>query len=195
MLAVPTDKWLVVIVRDGIRFYQYLDRGLQERTRRQEPTDFAVETRPWFSSAFASGKVEVSAPYLFSMLGVPGRTVSKRVSGSETVVGIDMTLTSMSEFLADHDLSDESAIYLFNAEGLVVASSEYGAYARKLPPVPKIQLSDKERAYLANLPVLKVSNELNWPPLDYAQSGQPRGYSVDVMNTLARMLGLRLEFD
>ena len=194
MLAVPSDKWLLVRVSGGERQYQYFDSKLRLRASRSEETDFSVTSRPWFSSAFNSGEVEVSAPYLFSALGIPGRTVSRRISGSDAVVGIDMTLTSMSEFLAGQDLADESEIYLFNSEGLVIASSEYGVYSRSRIPAPSLPLSTDERAYLESLPTLKVSNELDWPPFDYAQSGAPRGYSIDVMKLVAEMLGLRLEY-
>lgn len=194
LFAVPADKWLIVRLRDGARHYEYLDQSLKTRTRRSEPSDYLPSARPWFRNALESGQVNVTEPYLFSHLGIPGRTVSRRVGDSNAVVGIDLTMTSMSEFLSSYAIADESTIYLYNPEGLVLASSNYGDYRDRNIPVPQLSLSSEERAYLASLPTLKVSNELNWPPLDYAQSGTPRGYSVDVMKLISEMLGLRLEF-
>lgn len=194
LLAVPADKWLVVSIRDGLRHFAYLDASLQTRTRRSETSDFAPSTRAWYTTALASNQVEVTDPYLFAHLGIPGRTVSRRVRDTDVVVGIDLTMTSMSAFLASHEVADDSTIYLYNGEGLVLASSKYGTYSRKRIPAPKLRFSHEERAYLDGLPALKVSNELNWPPFDYTESGEPRGYSIDVMNLVADMLGIRLEF-
>ena len=46
--ATPADKWLITRIRGGMRHSEYLDRSLQTRTRRSEPTDFSPATRPWW---------------------------------------------------------------------------------------------------------------------------------------------------
>ena len=43
-------------------------------------------------------------------------------------------------------------------------------------------------------PVIRASNETDWPPFDFALSGKPKGYSVDMLNLLADMAGLRVEY-
>lgn len=198
LLALPTDRWVVITLDTGpegrLRKYQYLDSALRVRAQRAEATDFTVTERPWFKSAFESGEVEASDPYLFAQLDAPGRTVSKRVAGSNTVVGIDMTLSTLSAFLASHEVAEDGALYLYNTEGMVVASSAGHDDAGPKLRVPAISLSPAERSFLQSLPPLKVSNELDWPPFDYTLEGQPRGYSVDVMNMLAKMLGLNFEY-
>lgn len=198
LFAAPTDHWVVISLRETpegrVREYQYLDEALQLRTSRLEPTSFTVTERLWFKSAFTSGEVEVSDPYLFAQLGALGRTVSKRVAGSDTVVAMDMTLSSMSEFLASHEVAEDGDLYLFNSEGMVVASSADHNDGKGVDPLPRLKVSNDERAFLNALPRLKVSNELNWPPFDYTLEGAARGYSIDVMDMVAQMLGIEFEY-
>ena len=196
--AHPLDRWLVVSLREGakgpVRHYQYLDENLRVRLTRSEPTDYEVYSRPWYTSAAASDEVQMTAPYIFSQLGVPGRTLSKRLKNSTTVVAIDMTLATISEFLSQHRISSRGNVYLFNDTGEVIASSldrqdSYGDI-----PVPALQLTEEEKQFVANQPTLNVSNELNWPPFDYAQGGRPNGYSIDIVELIAQMTGLNVRF-
>lgn len=55
-------------------------------------------------------------------------------------------------------------------------------------------MTEDEKAYLAEHPVIKVSNELDWPPFNYNERGQPKGFSVDFINLVASKLGMQVEF-
>ncbi len=57
-----------------------------------------------------------------------------------------------------------------------------------------IDLTDAERAWLVEHPVIRVHNEMNWPPFNFNDNGQPKGYSLDYMNLLAGKLGIRVEY-
>jgi HD-GYP domain-containing protein (c-di-GMP phosphodiesterase class II)/ABC-type amino acid transport substrate-binding protein len=196
--ALPTDRWLIVTLRQGEhgseRHYQYLDENLEPRLSRSETTDYGVGNRPWYKSAMASNAVQRTDPYLFAQLGVPGQTVSKRIHETDTVVAIDMTLSSISEFLNQHDIADHGDVYLYSGDGQVIASSVDNYYAKPALPVPELTLTEEEKQFVQSLPTLTVSNELNWPPFDYSQTGQPRGYSVDVIKLIAQMTGLKIRF-
>ncbi|WP_197484069.1 HD domain-containing phosphohydrolase [Halioglobus sp. HI00S01] len=198
LLAVPSDRWVVIRVdktpTGAVRTYDYLDANHQIRTSRSEPTDYNVVSRPWYQAAFASGEVETSAPYLFAHLGAPGRSISRRIVGSDAVVGMDMTMATTSEFLATRNVAGDSSIYLYKADGTIIASSVTHADDAAQLPLPEMQLTPSDRSFLARLPTLKVSNETNWPPFDYSQEGEPRGYSVDTINLLAEMLNLNIEY-
>ncbi|QFU77751.1 transporter substrate-binding domain-containing protein [Halioglobus maricola] len=198
LFATPTDHWVVIRVENTpegwMRSYEYLDTNGRRRTSRSEPTDYQVTSRPWYRSAYESGKVETSAPYLFAHLGVPGRSISRRIAGSEAVVGLDMTMATTSKFLATREMAGDSTIYLYDTEGTVVASSVTHKYGADELRAPRVKLTGTERAYLEQLPTLRVSNETNWPPFDYTQEGQPRGYSIDTMNLIARMLQIEIEY-
>ena len=196
--ALPTDRWLLTEVRRKGRGFQrsfeYLDNDLNIRLRRDEPTDFDAASRPWYEAAMSSDEMIASEPYLFAQLGVPGQTLSRRIAGTQTVLGIDMTMSTISSFLRENSIADRSDIFLYDAAGQVLASSKNDDTQKTLPTAPPLMLTDKERAYIRSLPVLKVSNELDWPPFDFAQSGTPRGYSVDLIRMLAEMTGIQVQF-
>lgn len=60
--------------------------------------------------------------------------------------------------------------------------------------VRKIALSDEERAFLQTHPVIRVSNEMDYPPFDFAVGGEAQGYSIDMLKLIARRIGLSLQF-
>ena len=195
--ATPTDKWLGVVIDSvnapGQRRLRYMDKEFRIRVERSEETDYNPATRPWFIEALAEDRTYASDAYLFAQLGVPGRTISRRVQGTNSVVAIDMTLATVSEFLREQDISNQGELYIYRGDGQVIASSMQQKLSEQLP-IPSFSMSPAEREYIASLPELKVSNELDWPPFDYALLGAPRGYSVDVVRIIAAMTGLRLKF-
>ncbi len=198
MRALPSDRWLLVTVEEHTegrtRNFQYLDKDLVPRLSRSEKTDFDTTQRPWYVSARDSLEIQASKPYMFDALGLPGRTISKSVPGTDTVVAIDMTLASMSDYLGSHDVAEHGDIYLYSETGEIVASSLTHQLARPPMPIPELSLSDKEREFIRSLPVLSVSNEHDWPPFDYTQTGEPRGYSIDIIRMIAAMTGLQIDF-
>ncbi len=58
----------------------------------------------------------------------------------------------------------------------------------------RLTLSDEERQFIAAHPVIRVSNEMDWPPFDFAIAGQPFGLSIDLVNILGKRLGLRFKY-
>jgi len=142
----------------------------------------------------ASEAAQFTEPYIFAQLGVPGRTVSKRLRDSKTVVAIDMTMATISEFLNEHKISQHGDAYLFTADGQVIASSLTQQSANHGLPVPEFILTEAEKQFVATQPILRVSNESNWPPLDFSQAGLPSGYSVDIIKLIAQMTGLKIQF-
>lgn len=57
-----------------------------------------------------------------------------------------------------------------------------------------LELSPEERDWIAAHPTIKVHNETNWPPFNFALDGKPRGYSIDFMNLLAKKIGIQVEY-
>ena len=54
-------------------------------------------------------------------------------------------------------------------------------------------LTLEEKNYIKNS-IIKVHNELNWPPLNYNKDGKAMGYSIEYMNLLASKVGLTIEY-
>jgi two-component system sensor histidine kinase/response regulator len=58
-----------------------------------------------------------------------------------------------------------------------------------------LSLSARERAWLDNHPVIRVSNDPAWAPIDFDNAeGMPIGLAADVMNLLADRLDLNVEY-
>lgn len=58
----------------------------------------------------------------------------------------------------------------------------------------RLNLTIEERRYIRDNPVFTASNEANWPPFNFNINGLPQGYSVDYMNMLAQMVGLKVRY-
>lgn len=57
-----------------------------------------------------------------------------------------------------------------------------------------LDLTEKERVWLAEHPVIRVANEPDFPPFDFISNGKPAGYSIEYVQLLAKRLGIRLEY-
>jgi len=57
-----------------------------------------------------------------------------------------------------------------------------------------LNLTYKEKEFIKNNPIIKVANEDDWPPFDFSENGKAKGYSIDVVRSLAKKIGIRLEF-
>ena len=125
--ASPEDQWVAVTVDKQLgmltRRYQYLNENLEVRATRSEPTDFDVRERPWYSTASLSVEAQTTDIYRFSQLGAFGQTVSKRIPQTRTVIGIDMTLWGLSNYLNRQMADSEAISFVFQGDGQIVATS------------------------------------------------------------------------
>ncbi len=55
-------------------------------------------------------------------------------------------------------------------------------------------LTAEERSWLQEHPVLRVSNQMDWPPFDFVRNGLPAGYDVDYLNLIAEKIGFHWEW-
>jgi polar amino acid transport system substrate-binding protein len=57
-----------------------------------------------------------------------------------------------------------------------------------------LKLTAEERAWIKANPELRVGNEMDWPPFDFAENGEPQGYSIDLINLIGEKTGLKFKF-
>ena len=57
-----------------------------------------------------------------------------------------------------------------------------------------VVLTDVERAYIDANPTIRVSNETAWPPFNFNEAGEAKGYSIEYIQLVADKLGLKVEF-
>ncbi|WP_460941480.1 HD domain-containing phosphohydrolase [Parahaliea aestuarii] len=198
-LATPDDRWLAIRVTPGqekaTRSFHYLNADLVERVQRSEQVNYDPSARNWYSKAMENkGQLHRTDVYLFSQLGAPGRTVSRRVGNSDIVVALDFTLESISNWLRQQQIAEFGDIYIYRADGTVMGTSARTGEQRALAANGLLSLNREERALMERLSPITVSNEMDWPPFDYALTGQPRGYSIDLIQLIAEELGLEVEF-
>ncbi|MBT3360061.1 MAG: transporter substrate-binding domain-containing protein, partial [Rhodospirillales bacterium] len=58
----------------------------------------------------------------------------------------------------------------------------------------RVELTDEERQWLKENPVIRVHNEMDWPPFNFAEDGDPKGFSIDYMDLLASKIGLKVDY-
>ncbi|WP_169308438.1 HD domain-containing phosphohydrolase [Ferrimonas aestuarii] len=195
-----TDRFAKVVIHDldGRRVKQtlFLNEAFEVSHQFVESSDYDARTRPWFQIADAINASRTK-PYLFQHLQAPGQTFSMVMEESGAVIAVDIALSTMSQFLTQQLASgtplEHSEVFLYDLEGKLVASS---AAAIELPrrDLPMLPVTEQERLYLNGLGTVRIANETDWAPLDYSIAGQPRGYTVELIQMLARSLGLSVEF-
>lgn len=197
MQAKPEDRWVAIrVVGEGeqrLRRFNYLDADFNIRLSREHKTDYDPRKRPWFTDA-KLGEVNKTDPYLFQHLQAPGETYSTVVPDNQAVLALDITLSSLSGFLNTQDLSEDSEIYLYQETGELIASNQTVKQAESLPPAPELELSEEEKQLIDSIEYLTVSNETDWPPINFAASGQPYGYAVDILNYISEMTGIPIRY-
>ncbi len=57
-----------------------------------------------------------------------------------------------------------------------------------------LHLSPEEEQFLAKHRVIRVHNEVNWPPFNFNENNIPKGFSIDYMNLIARKAGFFVEY-
>jgi len=63
-----------------------------------------------------------------------------------------------------------------------------------VPVKSKVELSDKELAYLANKKVLKVNIKEDFSPFNYIENGEYKGFSIDVIEKVSEILNVKLTY-
>lgn len=195
--AKPEDRWVTIKVSgDGTqrqRQFAYFDAAFNLRSSRSHATDYDPRKRPWFIDA-TTDAVNKTAPYLFQHLQLPGETYSTKIKANNAVLAVDITLSSLSNFLNKQELSEDSEIYLYQETGEIIASNQKIKEAKSLPAPERLTLSSQQQAMVDDIDYLTVSNEIDWPPINFAASGQPYGYAIDVLNYISEMTGLSIRY-
>ncbi|WP_411330804.1 EAL domain-containing protein [Desulfovibrio desulfuricans] len=68
------------------------------------------------------------------------------------------------------------------------------ALAVAVDQAQSLGLTDDERAWLQEHPVIRVGNQTNLPPFDFAVGDRPQGYSIDLTSLLAQRIGFKVEY-
>ncbi|MCP5382021.1 MAG: transporter substrate-binding domain-containing protein [Kordiimonadaceae bacterium] len=58
----------------------------------------------------------------------------------------------------------------------------------------KFVLSEEEQLWVSQHPVVRVTNQMDWAPIDFVQGGEATGFSIDYLNLVLQNVGLRAEY-
>ncbi|PQJ61938.1 ABC transporter substrate-binding protein [Photobacterium angustum] len=197
--ALKQDRWLIIersADSDGMTQYDsFYDANFNLRKRIKRKNVFSPTLRSWYINA-TRGSVFRSEPYLFLPEEVTGITYSTEVptDKGKVVVGIDFTLAHFNKLLQENSVSDVSHNFLYLPSGELVVSSELSFRQQPLPKSKPLVLTPEEQKLIKNTPILRVSNQENWAPIDFTISGRPAGFIPDLLYMVGQSTGLEFDF-
>lgn len=102
--------------------WQFLTDNLELISEREDSIfNYNPTKRPWYIKAKESNEAIFTNPYIFSSSKLPGLTCAKAFNGKQGVLGIDITLTKLSEILATHETSKDSLVWIMNSKSQLIA--------------------------------------------------------------------------
>ena len=130
MGAKPEDRWVLVIISKdvgpGQRKVNYYSDELILRDTRVEPSNYVPNERPWYQLATEKQGVVRTTPYEFQNAQILGLTYAVKLSRGAGVVGLDMSLEGLFDYLSRLDHFPGSELSFFNLSGKVFAHGRVG---------------------------------------------------------------------
>ena len=194
--AQEQDRWVIMTItgkgtqrQQSLAFY---DEKFKLRTTKQQLSDYDPRRRTWYTEA-KHGEITKTSPYLFQVLQKPGETYSIKLEKFDAVLAVDITSLALSGFLKQQDLGEDSEVYIYKKTGALEATNQI-IEAKSLPAAPILDLNKEQQKLVQSIPYLLVSNENDWPPINFAASGKPYGYAIDVLNYISQMTGIEIRY-
>lgn len=193
------DRWVIISItgpkEQRIRTTDYYTSDFLLTKSIKETSNYFPTQRPWYTGAHGSD-VYKTEPYLFQHLKITGQTYS--IASEKGVIGIDVVLSAVKEKIGATrlglDAGTDAESFIFNHKGEVIASNISLYHEVVIPDSKPLPLSTEHQVLISGAPSLMVSNQNDWGPYDYAQSGMPKGYAIDVLNLISLKTGLKFEF-
>lgn len=195
--AEAADRWLLIKIfnENGQqqRRLEYYDRNFTLRHAWQHQSDIDIMTQSWFAEA-DTVEVRNFQSYLLAEIHSPTQAYSIKLPDSSAVLAITVELSNLSALLENRHSGKDTQLYFYPKTGGVIASNQPEVEITPLPEAPRLELSNAQLAMIEQNPILRVSSETDWPPLNFSNNGVPSGYAVDVLNYISRMTGLEMHF-
>jgi len=102
----------------------FLDTEGNEISRKHDMEfNYDPRLRPWYRASSSCTDAILSKPYIFNSLQQPGITASHALPGNSGVVGIDLTISSLSDFVSSQEISPNGGIALLTGDRELIAES------------------------------------------------------------------------
>ncbi|MCL2915457.1 transporter substrate-binding domain-containing protein [Shewanella corallii] len=199
--AQSSDRWLLVRHSGSgaqrTKVSTYFDSQFNISAQNTAPSSYYPTQRPWYTKA-SVGTIFKTDPYLFNNPKVTGQTYSVRLGNGKGVLGVDVKLQAIESKLQQNYASssegDVSQAFLFLPNGQLIASNQKRSAQAAIPKATPLILSAEQQALIERSGPLKVSNQDDWEPLDFAISGRPNGYAIELFELVSQMTGIEFEY-
>lgn len=96
----------------------FYDQNFNLVAKLHSNTTYRPTQRPWYKNAIEQNQTIKTKPYIFSAIQQPGVTYAKTINPqNKTVLGLDITLSSLSEVLKNQNLVQGSGAFIFKENG------------------------------------------------------------------------------
>ncbi|MFP4487256.1 MAG: HD domain-containing phosphohydrolase [Campylobacterales bacterium] len=121
------ERWLVIKIfeKDGRRerLELFLDSNLKIKRAVKKDATYDPRARPWYKKAKEEKRVIKTAPYRFSNIDQRGVTYAKESKSGEFVVGVDVVLGSLDEFIKRQSFNLDEHIFLYDDKKNIIATN------------------------------------------------------------------------
>lgn len=107
-----------------LRYRRYFDSAREEIGRATFEDTYDPRQRPWYQATYGGGVATLSPVYMFSSLMQPGITAAYPTPEGQGVVGVDLTLFGLTEFMMAQEFAEYGRILLTDKNDHVVAFSQ-----------------------------------------------------------------------
>ena len=201
--AKPVDKWLKVSVtpsgdKNSRQRMDYIQTDGTVRLTKYSAITFNPSDKRWHLK-LNQDKVHRSQPYILQSIKEPGISFSRVIDTQNAILGIDTAISSLTSKINKQKASKFSEIYIFDDNGVVIGSNIERDHSQNINTTKSnafspLQFTPMQAAYIKNNPVLKVSNDTDWQPYDFAVSGKPYGYAIDMLAIISDITGFDFEY-
>ncbi len=167
---VSDDKWRERYLVASERFDQYLNQ------LRQQDDSIAADYIEKIAAANAN-LYEIEGEILIHMQ-------KGRAAQAQQLLNSDQYISRKAQLVTAIEALDQRFQNLLES---LIAKRQLGAQA--------IPLTEEEKQWIRENPIVTVGNEAAWPPFIFQTAdGQTEGISIDYLNTIAAKTGLQFEF-
>jgi len=127
--ASQKERWLLIKVstqnNQRIKINQFLNTELQVVRETSETTTYNPTQRPWYQKALLDSEIIKTTPYQFSNFDSLGVTYAKKIQNSRNIIGVDISLNTLSLLLKSEIKIKGTEAYLINkTNNKIIASNK-----------------------------------------------------------------------
>ena len=127
--APGNTRWIVRTIFTGTgnkrtQSWSFLDNEKNLLGSHTESASYDPRKRPWYAAAKSSPNAALSDVYVFNSLQKPGITASHALRDKSGVVGVDVTLSDLSGYVSNQELSENSVVFIYDSKNRIIALPE-----------------------------------------------------------------------